>query len=49
VFNVPVRPPVPVPPPPGDTQDSNRFGPLKVMGVLLLFVLVLIVLGHLLS
>lgn len=49
VFNVPVRPPVPVPPPPGDTQDGNRFGPLKVMGVLLLFVLVLIVLGHLLS
>jgi hypothetical protein len=48
VFNLPVRPTTPAPPAPTPVPD-NRFGPLKVVAVLLLFALVLIVLGHLLS
>jgi hypothetical protein len=43
VFNLPVRPTMPVPPPPGDTQGS-RFGPLKVMGVVFALVLLIVLL-----
>jgi len=44
VFNPPVRQPVPVPVPPVAVPESDRFGPLKVAGVLFAVVLVLIVL-----
>ncbi|MFJ9248156.1 hypothetical protein [Streptomyces sp. NPDC101776] len=48
VFNPPARPTISAPPSPTPVPE-NRFGPLKVVAVLLLLVLVLIVLGHLLS
>ncbi|MFJ8140119.1 hypothetical protein [Streptomyces sp. NPDC096013] len=48
VFNVPVRPPVPVVPPAAAPEPEQRMGPLKVAGVVLLALLLLIVVLHLL-
>ncbi|MGH1551831.1 hypothetical protein ACRAWF_05730 [Streptomyces sp. L7] len=48
VFNPPVRQPVPAPVgTAGGHARGSRFGPLKVVGVLLLVVLLLILLDHL--
>ncbi|MER7925211.1 hypothetical protein ABTY96_19090 [Streptomyces sp. NPDC096057] len=48
VFNMPVRPPVPVVPPPAAPEPEQRMGPLKVAGVVLLALLLLIVVLQLL-